>query len=310
MVSLIDFSVLLPVKNQLDKIEASINSVLQQSVPPAEVVIVDDGSTDGTYNFVSKIASKYESIRVVKNNGSGLVDALNCGLREITSEVVMRMDSDDVAYPVRFENNLMKLQEGYIAVSSDWIFTNREGDQRIVYSPVLHNSIILSLVRRNRFCHPGSAFFRTAALEAGGYRYSEFPVEDVGLWLRMAQFGKFATTPETLISMSHSHSSVSSKNRALQISASRKLAMPRITSELFENVFEEMESLDLYPNARIRKEICALEIWDYLLHSKQFTPRKAWRYLPMALRDYVRNVASADGLIHSKVKVSVSDEYK
>lgn len=96
-------SVILPTFNRAHLIAESIDSLLAQSVPPIEIVVIDDGSTDGTGDVVKRFDAPVTYIR--KENG-GKLSGINLGLKQITGDYVLIMDDDDLL-PVDAIENLM-----------------------------------------------------------------------------------------------------------------------------------------------------------------------------------------------------------
>ncbi|MFS9899880.1 glycosyltransferase family 2 protein, partial [Salmonella enterica] len=90
--------VIMPVYNREDTITAAISSVLAQTYPYFELIIVDDGSMDGTINIVEEIVD--ERVRLIRGPGrSGVSEARNIGLRAAKGELIAYLDSDNTWKP-------------------------------------------------------------------------------------------------------------------------------------------------------------------------------------------------------------------
>ena len=90
------FSVVIPVYNRQDFLGEAIESALQQRLPPADIIVVDDGSTDES----CKIARSFgDCVRVIEQDNAGCAVARNRGVAASTSEYIAFLDSDDVWYP-------------------------------------------------------------------------------------------------------------------------------------------------------------------------------------------------------------------
>ena len=122
-----DVSVVIPALNARETIEQAIMSILPQP-GVAEVVVVDDGSTDGTANVVRGIGDS--RIRIVPGPQTGVAGALNCALRAATQDLVAVCDSDDWWSPDRLEWQRLFLAETpeSIAVSGGFASATAKGD--------------------------------------------------------------------------------------------------------------------------------------------------------------------------------------
>lgn len=103
-------SVIIPLYNKSRHIRRSINSVLAQTVPPHEIIIVDDGSTDGGGNIVRAFADS--RIRLIRQSNSGECAARNRGIREASGELIAFLDADDEWLP-GFLGIVMRLRDQY-----------------------------------------------------------------------------------------------------------------------------------------------------------------------------------------------------
>src|SRR5690606_33250011 len=96
-------SVIIPTYNRAASLEVAVRSVLAQTHRPAEVIIVDDGSVDGTAELC---ASFPEPVRYIRQENAGVSAARNRGLREARGEYVALLDSDDVWHASKLETQL------------------------------------------------------------------------------------------------------------------------------------------------------------------------------------------------------------
>ena len=105
-----EFSVLISVyaREQSDYLRSALHSVFEQTVPPTEVVLVEDGPlTTELEAVITDFCEKYNTLKIVKlAKNMGLGNALNIGLSACTYDLVARMDSDDLSLPNRFEAQL------------------------------------------------------------------------------------------------------------------------------------------------------------------------------------------------------------
>ena len=89
-------SILIPFKNTESYLVECLDSIVNQTYTNWELLIVDDGSTDTSYQIVQNYAIKDARIHLLSNGGSGIIEALRTGYKQAKGRFVTRMDSDDV----------------------------------------------------------------------------------------------------------------------------------------------------------------------------------------------------------------------
>ena len=158
-------------KENPEYLRLAINSMLNQTVAPDEIVLVEDGPlTDELY----AVLDEYPMLHRVKNETNlGLGLALNVGLKECRNELVARMDTDDCSKPDRCEKQLQRfLEKPYLAIVGSHIDefigdTSNVISQRIV--PTTSEEIYKFAKKRSAFNHPAVMYSKTAVLENNGY---------------------------------------------------------------------------------------------------------------------------------------------
>ncbi|PKH20160.1 capsular biosynthesis protein [Enterobacterales bacterium CwR94] len=90
-------AVIIPVYNVLDYVQEAVDSILNQSQLPAEVIIVNDGSTDGSGDLVEKLYGQHPRVKIVHTPNGGLGEARNVGTRVATADFIYYFDSDDIS---------------------------------------------------------------------------------------------------------------------------------------------------------------------------------------------------------------------
>ena len=203
------FSVLLSLysKENPAYLRQSLDSVFGQTLPPDEVVLVEDGPlTAALYAVVEEYAGKYPALKIVPlTENVGLGRALNEGLKHCSHELVVRMDTDDIAMPDRFEKQLAYMAahpECDLLGGQITEFIDRETN--IVCArkvPCTHEKILMWLKGRSPFNHVSVTMLRSRVIACGNYLDWHFN-EDYYLWIRMALSGcRFANLPDTLVNV-------------------------------------------------------------------------------------------------------------
>ena len=202
------FSVLMSVyaKDRPEWVRQALNSVLANTVKPAEVVIMVDGPVGTELQTVLDEAAKNPLVRVIShpvNIGRGA--ALAIAVPQCTQELIALMDADDISRKDRFEKQLRAFaKDTQLAVVGGQV---RELDadtltplaQRQV--PLTHAEILQYLKTRMPFNNPTVMFKKQAILDSGNFQAFGL-VEDYYMWVRVAAKGyKMANLPDILVDM-------------------------------------------------------------------------------------------------------------
>ncbi len=200
-------SVVMPVYNAEDTVLRALESLRAQTCQPLEIIVVNDGSTDGTMELLHQ----QKDITLLDHSHRGIAAALNDGLAAARGDYIARMDADDLCHPRRIEQQVEELdlypkiglvgccvgfggdsekQAGY-ATYVDWTNSLTEPDD-----------IALNRFIESPFAHPSVMFRRELPEKFGAYRDGPFP-EDYELWLRwMANGVKMAKVENELLTWS------------------------------------------------------------------------------------------------------------
>lgn len=220
----IQVTLLLPVKNGEEHLQAAIAFLKANTKPSYEVLIIDDNSEDQTFPLLEMLCSNLLNFKVLRNPGFGLVDALNFGVAEAKGDWIARFDVDDSYAGNRIESQIALITENTVAIFSDYSFKDSSGRHLgNVRSAVVPFATELSVISAQRIAHPVAFLSREAIMQAGGYLHSEFPAEDLGLWMRMMKVGSFKSSPELLLKYRMSGGSITGSKRQQIFEARDKL---------------------------------------------------------------------------------------
>ncbi len=266
-------SVVLAVHNGERHLEASVRSILTQTLPDFELIVVDDGSTDGTPEVLSALRRDDPRIVTVRQENSGLAASLNRGFELARGAYIARQDADDISLPHRFERQaaFLDAHPSIAAVGSSIDVIDRAGTVVGALNAVSGSRAVRRglLTLRTTPAH-GSMMMRKAAVQGvGGYREAFRAGQDYDLWLRLSSAGAIDNLPDVLYQWRLIGESVYGSRRATQLKyAGIALAMDRERSTGGQDSYDLLlrcgEDLDEFA-ARYRLGPYLRSLWGELL---------------------------------------------
>ena len=198
-------------RNGVDTLPAAVASIRSQTEESWELVLVNDGSDDGTAEWIDAHLAQDARITILHTPPRGLVHALNEGLKRCRAPWIARMDADDLAMPDRLEAQLAALTADHtLAVVDGQVRFFRDGeavpDGMHLYGDWINRVLTpedfdRELLVESPVVHPGATLRKQAVLEVGGYRDGPFP-EDYDLWLRLHAAGwRLQKVPQVVVHM-------------------------------------------------------------------------------------------------------------
>lgn len=200
-------SILMSTYNEsIDELNESINSMLNQTFENFEFIIVNDNpKRKSSKRLLENYREKDKRIKIINNEKNiGLAMSLNKAAELAETEILVRMDADDISSPHRIEKQLNEIQKGYDFIFSPYILINEKSQPICLdrdwslkyYSPYeIHKELPI----QNIIHHPTVMMTKDIFNRAGGYR--DFPcAQDYDLWLRIYDVGsKFKMVDEALL---------------------------------------------------------------------------------------------------------------
>ncbi len=228
--SMTDISVVIPAYNAAWSLADTLASVRAQTLSDFEVIIVDDGSTDGTAALIRRFAVRDPRIKVVRQRNVGLAAARNAGFRQARGDYVAFLDSDDIWHPdyLRIVSQALdETPEAPFAYAYSFRFDTQN---RLIPGPewpYVPRHDFQGLLSLNSVGNGSAAMFRRSALErVGGYdaslraRRAE-GAEDWKMCLRMAAAAAPVLVPQVLVGYRLVHEGMSQGNPQNQLRAVR-----------------------------------------------------------------------------------------
>jgi glycosyltransferase involved in cell wall biosynthesis len=216
------FTVLIPARGKCEFIVEAIESIFLSSLPPDEVLIVDDGIIQTTKKVI--LSLKYENkIRIIDNEGTGLVEALNTGIQSARNEFIFRLDSDDMVTGDRFllQIKAMDDEPSIVAVGSQVRYLDGQGILGGFSSYPVGELNYMKLEKGCFIAHPSILYLRSRVIDCGSYRKlitfkGTDLAEDYDLWLRLVRMGKIINLGECLTLYRQHESQLSVRNLVAQ----------------------------------------------------------------------------------------------
>lgn len=210
----------MPVFNSEEYLEDTLNSILDQSYKDFELIAVNDGSTDASMEILRKFEQTDERVRVINQDNTGIVGALNKGLENCRGDLIARMDSDDLMEPDRLssQTKMMEMLPDVILLGGvaevidsrgETLYKTTGGRHKVTDWSVFPPKIAVAM-------HP-LIMVRKSAMDAiEGYRDSFPHAEDYDLYIRLAGEGKIYNPQKVMLKYRKHENAVSQKNLMAQ----------------------------------------------------------------------------------------------
>jgi hypothetical protein len=234
--------ILLPVKNGVEFLAESVDSILAQTTTDWRLLILDHGSTDGSLQMAQAYATRDNRIELHPfPDAPGLSGLLNCGLAICNAEFIMRHDADDICCPDRMKVTLQAFADNpdCIAIGGQAdVIDNRGNKTGEMTLPLDSEHVAAAALFYNPMAHP-TTMLRHAAIKEMGIRYGvdflrvlpeaermEVPslAEDYFLFGQLALLGKCRNVPDKLIRYRWHTGNVSATKFADQMKVSLSIA--------------------------------------------------------------------------------------
>jgi glycosyltransferase involved in cell wall biosynthesis len=180
-------SVIIPAYNAEAFVEEAVRSVFAQTYRDFEIIVVDDGSTDGTPDVVRSLEG---SVRLIRQRNQGLPAARNAGAAAATGEWLAFLDADDIWLPDKLERQMRRADGSVVLIYTDRYNFGARGDlpevQGLV-TPLLEGEIFESLLYFGNFITASSVLIQRRVFNGlGGFYEKLKAAEDWDLWIRCA----------------------------------------------------------------------------------------------------------------------------
>ena len=195
-------SVILPVYNGEEYLQAAIDSILAQTFRDFELIIINDGSRDGSKSIIDAICD--ERVRKYHQDNVGLAATLNRGIDLAQGDYVARQDQDDISYPERLERQVDYLDNrsdvALVGTRAE-IWVGDKKTERVHNHPTRCADLKFDLLFDNPFVHSSVMFRKETVRSLGGYTTdpARQPPEDYELWSRVSRVACIGNIGELLV---------------------------------------------------------------------------------------------------------------
>jgi glycosyltransferase involved in cell wall biosynthesis len=285
-------SVIIPVYNGEKMIRETIDSVLNQTFPDFELLVINDGSTDSTLEVLQTIQDR--RLKVFSYPNAGQPVSRNRGIGKAVGEYISFIDADDLWTPDKLEAQLRVLQENpEAAVAYSWsdcidessqFF--RQGGHLSINGDVYQNLLVVNFLENGS----NPLIRRQALMEVGGFDESLSNAHDWDMWLRLAAHYHFIAVPSTQILYRVSPNSMSSNVWGMEASSLRVLeqafnkapiSVDHLKSKSFGNLYKYLayKALEGFPERR-RGLVAVRFLWQAVINDFTLLKKRSiWKVL-------------------------------
>ena len=279
-------SAIIPTYNNAEFIEEAINSILAQSHPVDEIIVIDDGSSDNTETLIQTIRQKTDKLSYIKQHNQGPSAARNHGIEIANGDWIAFLDADD-RWPkdkIALQIAALQREPSLQLISGDMAETDQQGNvlvdsvlakhqllepfQSLAGRPL--NNALTALVNKN-FIPTGTVLVKRSALnQAGGFNPDIRFGEDLELWARIACHHPITCLPERLM-YRRQHGANATQNTGPMLED-----LVKVMRSISHYGAEQLKQQDTKPGTLIASALSDLGYWhfsqgDYKQARKVFT---------------------------------------
>jgi len=223
-------SVIMSVHNAGRFLAPAVESILNQTFRDLDFIIIDDGSTDASRELLERFAKRDQRVKLICQENQGLTASLNCAIALAKSDLLARMDADDLALPDRLGIQVRYMQQHpeVVLLGGAYELIDEAGRALTILTPPQDDATLQEhcLSGRTPICHPLAMMRSDAVRNVGGYDPQLTVAQDLDLWLKLGEIGKLACVSDVLLRYRQHEHSVSEKKQRLQVQ-NMKLACER-----------------------------------------------------------------------------------
>lgn len=260
-------AVLIPCYNGAKYLSEALTSILQQSHRNICIMLLDDGSTDDTWQIATSFAAADKRLQLYQHpNNLGIIASRNKLLELCNADFAAWMDADDIAHPQRLEKQLqfMLHHPDYVACTCDYIRQESDLNNEInINSKMLTREALLFY---NFVLNPGS-FFNVVACKQKQIRFRTWisGASDYLFWVEMAKVGKIGVVPECLMTYRIHSEQETQGQKVRQLTGCLEIVQAQLAEFNCAAEQQDLARLLTYPAQILKLEFC----YSHLQRSEQ-----------------------------------------
>lgn len=281
-------SVIIPCYNAVLYVEKAVRSIMNQSYKNLEIIVIDDGSIDGSTEILKKLSKEDKRIIYIRNEiNIKLIATLNKGIKLSRGKYIARMDADDISHKTRIEEQVLFFQKNpnvFILGTAINSFRKEGMGYKYVPQPKDDLEIKLKLLVYSTFHHP-TVMFNTSVLNKNRIKYDNlyYRLEDYALWvdLMLNENVQYANLKKPLLDyrlLENSESKESNKNLQSKNITMKAIILKILLASGIKMTEEELDnyifSLNRANFGNINLRLLNLA-FNKILENEDFTPLKA-----------------------------------
>lgn len=236
-------SVLIPVRDDADLLPASVESILSQSMEDFEVIIMDNGSSDGSWEVAMKYRAMDGRIRVVRNKNLGFTESLNLMIELARGKYLARLDADDTSLRdrLRIQSKTLDERGDVVMTGGKCVVVDESGFEIYRHGPDPDRvRMRWSMIFRNDFWH-SAVMWRADS----GFRYDRSFVyaQDYELWCRMMRGHEVLGTDDLVGIVKRRERSITSRKRESQDSFASSVSKSNMEHYLGRTISPELSEM-------------------------------------------------------------------
>ena len=305
-------SILMPVYNAKNYLKESIESILNQTFSNFEFIIIDDASNDGSLVIIDFYKQRDSRIKVFSNPCNlGIIDNLNKGIQNISTDYIARMDADDIAFPDRIEQQIKFLEENPNISVLGTNMIQIDHNSKIIKPIILSSESLLikwNLFFWNPIAHP-TVMIRSSLIEdIGGYNKNFLHIEDYELWLRASEKYDFYNLNKVLLyyRVHSTNISVSFENEQIESfkSLSKNYISKLIDEEVDSSVVNMIQFRASYYNSQLSYHLLQ-KIYEHFITKNNLTIKQDQHLIIKDMYNKLLGIVKRDKSCLRKIKILI-----